>query len=146
MPEIIPMDRPMLSLREAMDRLLPQSFTPTGIGSANGLNTPVAPANVWEDADGFHVWLLVPGVAAETIQITAESGVLTVSGEMAAGTPERARALHQEWNGAKFERNIRLSTATDTEQASATYRDGVLRLHVPKAAHSRPRAIKVTTE
>jgi len=146
MPEIMPMDRPMVSLRDAMDRLFSQSFTPTGFGSYGELTRTTAPANVWEDAEGYHIWLLAPGVDLESVQITAHSGVLTVTGETQNGAPEGARSVHQEWQGAKFERTIRLGNAMDSEKAEATYRDGVLKVHVPKAAHSRPRAIKVTAE
>jgi HSP20 family molecular chaperone IbpA len=128
-----------------MDRLFAQSFTP-GYTSYGDTQRPTAAANVWEDADGYHVWLQVPGADLETIQITAQSGVLSVSGEVKADAPEGARAVHQEWQGAKFERTIRLGTAMDSEKAEATYKDGILKLHVPKAAHSRPRAIKVTAE
>src|SRR5574341_1483232 len=123
MPDIMPMDRPMVSLRDAMDRLFAQSFTPTGFGPFGELQRPTAPANVWEDAEGYHIWLLVPGTDLESIQITAQSGVLSVTGETKAGAPEGARAVHQEWQGAKFERTIRLGTSMDSEKAEATYRD-----------------------
>jgi HSP20 family protein len=139
-------DRPMVSLRDAMDRLFSQSFTPYGYGQFGDAQRPGAPANVWEDADGYHIWMVVPGLDLETVQITAQSGVLSVSGETKIAAPEAARAVHQEWHGSKFERTIRLGTAMDSEKAEATYRDGVLKVHVPKAAHSRPRAIKITTE
>ena len=140
------MDRPMVSLRDAMDRLFSQSFTPYGYVPFGEGQRPGAPANVWEDAEGYHIWMLVPGLDLETVQITAQSGVLSVSGETKAGAPEGTRAGHQEWQGSKFERTIRLGTAMDSEKAEASYRDGVLKVHVPKAAHSRPRAIKVTIE
>jgi HSP20 family protein len=140
------MDRPMVSLRDAMDRLFSQSFTPYGYGQFGDAQRSSAPANVWEDAEGYHIWMLAPGLDLETVQITAHSGVLSVSGEAKTDVPEGARAVHQEWQGSKFERTIRLGTAMDSEKAEATYRDGVLKVHVPKAAHSRPRAIKVTTE
>ena len=145
MPEIMPMDRPMVSLRDAMDRLFAQSFTPSGYQFGE-LHRPTAAANVWEDADGYYVWLQVPGADLESIQITAQSGVLSVSGEVKAEAPEGGRAVHQEWQSAKFERTIRLGTAMDSEKAEANYKDGILKVHVPKAAHSRPRAIKVTAE
>ena len=139
MPEIMPVDRPMVSLRDAMDRL-------SGFGPMGEFYRPTAQANVWEDADGYHVWLLVPGADLESVQITAHSGVLSVSGETFNAAPEGARTIHQEWQGSKFERTIRLGAAMDSEKAEATYKDGVLKVHVPKAAHSRPRAIKVTAE
>jgi HSP20 family protein len=146
MPQSMTMDRPMVSLRDAMDRLFAQSFTPSTYSPTGTYNRPMGQANVWEDADGYHVWLLVPGLDTESIQITAESGVLSVSGEMSSAAPEGSRSIHQEWQSSKLERTFRLGAAIDTEKAEATYRDGVLKVHVPKAAHSRPRAIKITSE
>jgi HSP20 family molecular chaperone IbpA len=142
MADLVTMDRPMMTLREAMDRLVAQSFTPFGNGYGEAPK-PSAQANVWETAEGYHVWLLVPGVDAETIQITAQNGVLSITGGMANGLPEQAKPIYQEWSPAKFERHIRLSNDLDSEHATASYRDGVLKVYVPKAAHSRPKTIKV---
>lgn len=146
MAEIVPMDRPMVSLREAMDRLFSQSFTPTAGGPFGEYNRPNVPANIWEDAEGYHVWLLVPNVEAESIQVTAQSGVLSVAGEMRSDAPEQTKQLHQEWAPSRFERHMRLTTAIDSENATAAYKDGVLKVYVPKAAQSRPRTIKVNVE
>jgi HSP20 family protein len=146
MPEIIPMDRPMVSLRDAMDRLFAQSFTPFGAGPMAEVARPGAPANVWENEEGYHVWLLVPGLNTESIQITAQGGSLNISGEMSGNAPEGARGVHHEWSPSRFDRTVRLGTALESDKASATYRDGILKVYVPKAAHSRPRTIKVTTE
>ena len=146
MPQMMTTDRPMVSLRDAMDRLFAQSFTPSAYSATGGYHRPMGQANVWEDADGYHVWLLVPGLDSESIEITAQSGVLSVSGEMSSFAPEGSRSVHQEWQSSKFERTFRLGAAIDTEKAEATYRDGVLKVHVPKAAHSRPHSIKITSE
>ncbi len=85
-------DQPVLSLREAMDRLFEQSFTPNR-AMAGELGGQAVPANLWEDADGYHLHLLAPGADAESVEITAINGTLSVAGQMKAPAPEGAKQI-----------------------------------------------------
>jgi HSP20 family protein len=135
-------DQPVLSLREAMDRLFEQSFTPFARGlSADG--SQHVPANLWEDGENYYLHLLVPGADAESVDITATNGVLIVSGKTNAPAPADAKALYQEWGPLTFRRQIQLPAGFDAEKCQASYREGILSVTVPKPERIKPKSIKV---
>src|SRR6185312_580648 len=73
-------DAQVLSLRDAMDRLLEQSFTPFGRGFA-GEGSQSAPSNLWEDGNTYHLHIQAPALDLSTVDITVVGGMLTVSGQ-----------------------------------------------------------------
>lgn len=144
MPRIMrPANQPLPSLREAMDQLFDQSFTPLTRALAGEMGNQSIPANLWEDADGYHLHLLTPGVQVDSVEITAQNGTLTVAGTMDAPTPEDAKQIWREWGSTTFRRQFRLPGGFDTERCEASYRDGVLTVTVPKPEAAKPKTIKV---
>jgi len=138
-------EQPFMSLRDAMDRLFEQSFTPfqrnwTGDGGYHH-----APANLWEDAGNYYLHLLVPGVDPASVEITTMNGSLSISGEYTAPAPEGGTAIWQEWGSAKFRRQFQLPAGFDADRCNATYKDGVLSLTVPKPEQIKPKSIKIQT-
>jgi HSP20 family protein len=136
-------DRPVLSLREAMDRLVEQSFTPFARASYGEAGSQYAPTNFWEDADHYYLHMLAPGIDPSSVEITATDGSLVVAGQVAAPSIEGGKAIWQEWGPVQFRRQFQLPTAFDAERCEATYDNGVLALTVPKPEQIKPRNIKV---
>ena len=58
-------DAPVLSLRDAMDRLLEQSFTPFGRGFV-GEGQQTVPSNLWEDGNTYYLHILAPALDLST--------------------------------------------------------------------------------
>ncbi len=139
-------DQPVLSLREAMDRLFEQSFTPFTRAMAGEMGGHSVPANLWEDADGYHLYLLAPGADAESVEITAINGTLTIAGQMKAPAPQDAKQIWQEWGPTQFRRQFQLPAGFDADRCQATYRDGILTVSVPKPEQTKPKAIKVQVQ
>jgi HSP20 family protein len=77
--------------------------------------------------DGFFVDVALPGTGPAGIDITVDSGVLTVRAERAAGDEERA------------ERQFDLAETLDTDRLEARYADGVLTLTIPVTGKAKPR-------
>ena len=138
-------DAPVLSLRDAMDRLLEQSFTPFSrtFGGDYGQSVPT---NLWEDANSYYLHLVAPGLDHSTVDITAVNGVLTVSGQMTQATPEGAKAIWQEWGPTNFRRQVQLPAGFDADRCQATYKDGVLSVTIVKPEQIKPKAIKVQVQ
>lgn len=104
-----------------------------------------APAwNVYEDPNGFSVTAAIPGVDPKDINITVEHGVLTLSGERKAeaDAADRNYLLHEIAGGA-FSRTLRVPNNVDTEKVSAAYKNGVLKIELPKKEETKPRRIQI---
>lgn len=135
-------DNGFVPLWQAMDRLLqdgqwlnaPFAGFRTAFGAAG--------TNLWETAEGYVVQVALPGMKTDSIVATVEQDVLTVSAEPGLATPENAKAIWQSLGG-KAEFRIQLPAEVESGEAEATYEAGVLTVRLPKAAHNRPRTIKV---
>jgi len=138
-------DGPVVSLRDAMDRLLEQSFTPFNRNFGGELSQTVA-ANLWEDGNNYYLHLVAPGLDLSTVDITAVGGVLTVSGQMTQATPDGAKAIWQEWGPSQFRRQVQLPAGFDAERCQATYKDGILSVTIAKPEQIKPKSIKVQVQ
>jgi HSP20 family molecular chaperone IbpA len=85
----------------------------------------------------------MPGVAAESIEVQFEDHQLSITGRAAPRGPENARYLVRQYGVGDFHRTFRVSDDIDAGKITAQYRDGVLRLRLPKAEAARPRKIAV---
>ena len=92
------------------------------------------------------VELDLPGVdPASDVRVTVEDGVLCISGERLPHTNGGAGYYRREWCYGRFERAITLPDGITGEGITASYRDGVLEVVVPKAARrSEPRRIPIS--
>lgn len=86
----------------------------------------------------------MPGVASENVSIDLHENRLTVSGEVEPLTSEKEEYLLQEFETGTFHRQFTLSDQIDQNAITATVKDGVLRLVLPKAEKAKPRRIEVT--
>ncbi|MFN8526536.1 MAG: Hsp20/alpha crystallin family protein [Chloroflexota bacterium] len=136
-----------LTLRDAMDRLFDQAFSPAlrgTLGEASRTEqSNYVPTNLWEDGSNFYIHVQAPGLDAESVDITATNNMLVISGKLTMPAPEGAKALWQEWTGAQFRRQINLPARYNADGVEATYKDGVLTVTVPKPEEMKPKSIKV---
>jgi HSP20 family protein len=81
----------------------------------------------------------------EDIQVALEDGVLTVSGERKLQEEKEGKNyLHRERAYGRFTRSFQMGKNVQADKISATYKDGVLRITLPKAEEVKPRQIEVT--
>jgi HSP20 family protein len=139
----------LTSLREAMSRLMDQSFTFHGRGGdASAQNAQSVPVNIFESGDVLMVTAAMPGVQEEDIEVTARGNMLTVEArERADLKPDETgkRYLRHEWRYGPYRRMVELPYAVDANSAEATLGDGVLTVRLNKAATERTHKINVNT-
>ncbi|GAC1420927.1 MAG: Hsp20/alpha crystallin family protein [Burkholderiaceae bacterium] len=111
------------------------------------MNQPAAalipPVDVIEDASGITVFADLPGVPKDKITLSLEKDSLTIAGDVLLDTPEGMESSHVEVRQPRYRRMFSLSRDLDTEKASAEFKNGVLKLRIPKAEHTQPRRIEV---
>lgn len=105
-----------------------------------------APAlDVWEtDTDVVYSFDL-PGVPEERISIEVADGTLTVSAEREKEEVAEDRYYRVERRFGSYGRAVGLPQGVDESKISASYRDGVLEVRVPKPEEAKPRKIAVSS-
>lgn len=100
--------------------------------------------DVFEDERRVVVRLELPGLQREDLDLQVTPELLTVSGEKRferESTEGRWRVMQCAYG--RFERRVPLPVAVKTDDARAVYKDGVLKVELPKAEPSRPRTVTV---
>jgi HSP20 family protein len=119
-----------------LDRLTQQVF-----------GTPSRPAAMPIDAfrkgEEFVVQFDLPGVDANSIDLTVEKNVLTVHAERKRNGDDGIELLVGERPHGTFSRQLFLGETLDTEHIGAEYADGVLTLRVPVAEKAKPRRVPI---
>ena len=122
------------------DRFFDEAFAPAPVAR------PFRPLlDLIEYPDRYEVVADLPGVGQEEVDVEFIEGVLYIRGERAADAlPDEARALRRERASGKFARSIGFRDDIDVDGIDASFRDGVLRVNVPKSERSKPRQIPIT--
>lgn len=102
------------------------------------------PVDVFEDASGITLIADLPGVPKESLTLQLESDSLTIEGEVRLATPEGMESSHAEVRVPRYRRVFSLSRELDGEKSVAEFRNGVLKLRIPKAEHAQARKIDIS--
>jgi HSP20 family protein len=141
-------DDQFTSLRDAMGRLLDQSFTFGGRGEAGEAHGAQSiPVNIFEAEDVLMILAPMPGLQEEDVDITVRGNTLTLEGrERADLKPDSGkRYLRHEWRYGPYRRMVELPYAVDANSAEATLGNGVLTVRLQKAETERIRRIRVSS-
>jgi len=128
------------------DRLTQQLFGTDGSVGTTARPT-MMPMDAWRDAGGVHVELDLPGLSPDAIDLDIERNVVTVRAERKPTDRQTGPDVEQlaaERPRGVFTRQLVLGQNLDTEQISAHYEAGVLRLNIPIAEESKSHKIAVT--
>lgn len=85
----------------------------------------------------------LPGLSDKDIELSIERGTLTLKAERKPAAPEGYKALRNERAHVRFAETIELPTDVNDEAVTATLKDGVLVVTLPKAEAAKPRRIPV---
>jgi HSP20 family molecular chaperone IbpA len=100
--------------------------------------------DIFESEDDITLLADMPGVSGDRVNIDLQEGQLVISGEVASQASDQEKYLVTEYEVGRFHRHFSLSDRIDQSRITATMKDGVLRLILPKAEKAKPRKIKVT--
>lgn len=101
-------------------------------------------ADILERADEITVYLDMPGVSREGVDVGFEDGTLTIQGRMDAPESANRRVLLREFVVGDYFRQFSIGDEIDAERIAADFGNGVLTLHLPKVAAVQPRKIEVS--
>jgi HSP20 family protein len=133
----------MAGLRKEMDRLFERFVEPVW-PEMPALGEWQPTLDVTEDKDAVTVKVELPGVEQKDIGVTLQEGVLTVKGEKREETEEKGKQYHRvERSYGAFARSIRVPAAVQAEKVTATFKDGVVTITLPKAPEAKGTLVPV---
>jgi len=133
--------REMITLREAMDRLFNDAFTPS-VAASGGWQAPAV--DLYQTDNEVVVKAALPGLKADDVQISITGDMLSLKGEFKQEEETKEKAYHlRKQRYGSFERTITLPTAVVGDKAKAEFENGILTITLPKAEEVKPKMITV---
>lgn len=149
---------PISLLRGDLDRFFDDFWQRSGWGalapgwggsmSEGSISSFVPALDVSETDDGYRVTAELPGMKREDVTVNAEGDTLVISGSRCEESEDEGRSyLRRECRSGEFRRAVTLQDA-DLGKATASMRDGILRVEIPRteAASRRRRTIPVEAD
>ncbi len=134
----------MLSLRDAMGKLLEDSFVRPGAFIGGGIAGQTFPLNVHGTAEELKVEALLPGVSEEDVHVDIDRGVLTIAAKRHGWDQAQGHKWYlQEFQPGEFTRSLSLPFPVEIDQVQATFTNGVLTPILPRAEAAKPRRIQI---
>jgi HSP20 family protein len=86
----------------------------------------------------------LPGIDPKNVEITVTQDTLTLKGEARVDREDKARNYYRrELRYGSFLRSIQLPSDVKGDQATASYKNGILEIRVPKSERAKPKSVKV---
>ncbi|APG59998.1 Hsp20/alpha crystallin family protein [Christiangramia salexigens] len=111
-----------------------------GTTNVNTIGTSIPAVNIKETDEGFNVEVAAPGKAKEDFNIELDNDVLTISSESKKeneSTDEKGRFTRREFSYSSFKRAFSLPESVETTKISASYKNGVLEISLPKKEEAK---------
>jgi HSP20 family protein len=139
--------RDLVGLQERMNRMFDESFR--GLQRSGNedwaLGGSWAPAvDIYERDGNIVLQAELPGVDAKEVDIRVENNTLSLRGERKWDNEVKQENYHRvERTYGSFSRSFTLPSVVDQEKIKAEYKDGVLRVTLPKKEEAKPKQISV---
>ena len=105
------------------------------------------PVDISDTDDAVEVRAEMPGLSEKDINVTVKDNVLTLKGEKKHESDVKEENYHRHERAyGRFQRSFALPTNLETDNAKATFKDGVLTLSIPKSEQAKPKEISVSAE
>ena len=133
----------LMTFRHAVNHLFDDAtFRPLAWGGSAEARLPL---DVTSSEEAITIEAALPGIHPEDVEITVHQDNLTIGvKEQAQAETSEGEHVHRELRRSSGTRTLTLPTGMDTENAVATFDNGLLRLSIPRAEAAKPRQIPVT--
>jgi len=139
---------PWREIEDMFDRYTKAVGWPRG-GSQEFMATGdwVPRVDIAETDKEFAIKAEIPDVKKEDVKVTVDNGILTIQGERKQEKEEKGKKFHRvERHYGHFVRSFTLPDNTDETKIKASFKDGMLNLHIQKIEETKPKAIEIKVE
>jgi HSP20 family protein len=134
--------RPLETFENEFTEMVERFFPPEE--RLNGLEKFTPRSNFAETENTFEVTIELPGMKPQEFNVEVKNGELWITGEKKEEREEKGKTWHRiERRYGEFRRIYSLPAKVKEEEVKAEYKEGVLRITVPKAEVEKPRKIEV---
>jgi HSP20 family protein len=138
--------RELFDLQRGINQLFEDSVGKTS-SEGVALSTWTPAIDVYEDDNSFLIKLELPEVNKEDVKVNLHDNTLSITGERRIENEDRREGYHRvERSYGQFYRSFTLPPNVNTEAINAQFKDGVLRLTLPKKEEAKPKQISVNVE
>ena len=100
--------------------------------------------DITEDEKEYLIQAELPDMKKEDVRLSVENDVLTISGERKFEKEDKGRKYHRiERAYGSFVRSFSLSEDADGSNVSANFKDGVLKVHLPKSVRAKQKTVEI---
>lgn len=140
--------REMQNLENRLERFWGAALQPhNGEKEALSVSQWTPLVDISEDANEFLVTAELPDLQKKDVKVSVEDGELSISGERKTESETKGRKYHRiERSFGSFQRTFSLPDGVRSDRVTAEFKDGVLRVHLPKdqKARTKSREVKVS--
>ena len=135
----------MATMRDRFNRFFDSSLYPASRDEETlGLSAWNPSVDIYENDDNIVIKAEIPGVDKDNIHVDLKGRVLTLKGERKNETEvNEDRFYRRELSYGRFERAFTLPAEVDPAKVKADFKDGVLKVEVPKPEEQKPRQITI---
>lgn len=113
--------------------------------TATPSSTWYPPVDILESREAYLIRAELPGMKKEDINLEFRDGAVVLTGERKFDEPAAGVEYHRsERVAGKFLRSFYLPLTVKQDDMKATYRDGILEIHIPKAEEAKPKQIAIS--
>mgnify|MGYP001372221742 FL=1 len=119
-----------------MEQAFPSFKEDVGVSFNQGAYPKV---NVYEHDDKISIVAEIPGLDKKNVSVEVEDQVLTISGDKHGFDDSDAKCITRELKQSSFKRSFNLGEHLDGEDVSASFKDGLLSIAIPKKEPEKPK-------
>jgi len=145
-----PDELPLKRFRNELDGMFQRFFDEPVLSNMPFVNSDLRPAcNIVESKNSYSIEVEIPGIEADDIDIEVDNHILKIRGERKQETEHKDEEteIHSvEHSYGSFLRSFTLPDGINEEEISATDKNGILYINVPKSSESKVRRIKINKD
>jgi HSP20 family protein len=133
----------LVSFRDAMDRVFDERlFRPLWLANAERQAVPAL--DLYATPEAVIAKVALPGVKPENVDVSIDDDIVSITGSFKEEKETtEAGYVHKELNHGSFSRSFSIPTAIKGEAATASFKDGLLTLTLPKTEQVKPKHVRV---
>ncbi len=139
--------RDIASLQQGINRLFEDVFSQSGDYDSEAMGTWRPPVDIIDTEPAIIIFAEIPGVDKENVAIEVKENVLSISGERSVDhSVGNGSYMRSERVFGRFARSFALPAMIATEKITASFKDGVLKITIPKPEAEKPRQVSINVD